>query len=82
MLLGEATFHELHGDLAARGDQVAVRERVAVAQQQDEAIRVRRWRPRATTATAYVGALMKSAAMHFVRSFVPIARFTAVQSPG
>ncbi len=81
ILLGEGTFHQLHGGIAtnARFDDLLVKlERWAA---QYLSIRGKPWAPPPQSKRTYLGVLPRAALLHFARSVIEPARTYAGEPP-
>jgi glycosyltransferase involved in cell wall biosynthesis len=70
LLLGEGTFHQLHGGIATNARPEAIHDAVASWRAQYEAIRGRPWQSPAPAHRAYLGVLPRAALAHFARAIV------------
>jgi glycosyltransferase involved in cell wall biosynthesis len=70
ILLGEGTFHQLHGGIATNARPDAIGDAVASWRAQYEAIRGRPWQLPAPADRTYVGVLPPAALAHFARAIV------------
>jgi len=70
ILLGEGTFHQLHGGIATNASHRDITGAVEIWRAQYEALRGRSWAPPAKAERTYLGALPQSAAKHFARALV------------
>jgi glycosyltransferase involved in cell wall biosynthesis len=74
ILLGEGTFHQLHGGIATNARPDAIHDAVATWRAQYEAIRGRPWQTPAPAHRTYLGVLPPAALAHFARAIVePVA---------
>jgi glycosyl transferase family 2/methyltransferase family protein len=70
ILLGEGTFHQLHGGIATNARPEAIREAVASWRAQYEAIRGEPWKPPTPPRRTYLGVLPAAVLSHFARAIV------------
>ena len=70
ILLGEATFHQLHGGIATNADYRTISEAVAKWRAQYQAIRGKPWKPRRPPKRTFLGVLPPAALAQFVRSII------------
>ena len=69
VLLGEATFHQVHAGIATNADLATFRRRITQWVEQYEALRGRPWAPpRLPEPRTFLGTLPRPALAHFVRS--------------
>ena len=70
VLLGEGTFHQLHGGIATNANYRDITAAVTEWRTQYEAIRGRPWAPPTKTNRAYIGALPRPALRHLTRAIL------------
>ena len=70
ILLGEGTFHQLHGGIATNAPPGSIHDAVAAWRAQYEAIRGRPWSPRTPRDRTFLGVLPPAALSHFARAIV------------
>jgi glycosyltransferase involved in cell wall biosynthesis len=73
-LLGEASFHQLHGGIATNADYRTFPPALAKWQAQYEAIRQRPWAEASPRNRTYLGTLPQAALVHFARSVIEPVR--------
>jgi hypothetical protein len=74
VLLGEGTFHQLHGGIATNQNFRTLQQSLAKWDEQYRAIRQRPWRTPSPARRTYIGALPQSVLPHLARSIVEPAR--------
>lgn len=74
ILLGEASFHQLHGGIATNADHRTLRPALAQWQAQYEALRRRPWAEPSPRDRTYLGTLPPAALVHFARSVIEPVR--------
>ena len=74
VLLGEATFHQIHGGIANNQSYQTIGGSLKNWEEQYEAIRGRPWRTPAPTKRSYIGSLPQSVLPHLARSMVEPVR--------
>ena len=70
ILLGEGTFHQLHGGIATNARPGAIQEAVASWRAQYQEIRGRPWSPPASRQRSFLGVLPPAVLAHFARAIV------------
>lgn len=70
VLLGEGTFHQLHGGTATNASPTTIPKKVAVWRDQYEELRGRPWSPLLPDRRVFIGELPQPALRHFTRSIV------------
>ena len=70
ILLGEGTFHQLHGGIATNARPGAIQEAVASWRAQYQEIRGRPWSPPASRQRSFLGVLPPAVLSHFARAIV------------
>lgn len=82
ILLGEGTFHQLHGGIATNASRDAIGEMKSEWFAQYEAIRGRRWaRPKFKNPPTYLGVLPRPALARFVRAALEPVAAKGVEPP-
>jgi hypothetical protein len=74
ILLGEATFHQLHGGIATNQSYRSLAHRLGEWAEQYQAIRQRPWRAPSPPNRTYIGSLPESVLPHLARSMVEPVR--------
>ncbi len=74
ILLGEGTFHQVHGGIATNRSFRTLQQSLAEWDQQYQAIRQRPWRTLSPAHRTYIGSLPQSVLPHLARSIVEPAR--------
>jgi hypothetical protein len=74
ILLGEATFHQIHGGIATNHNFRSLRQSLAEWDKQYQTIRQRPWRAPTPRNRTYIGALPQSVLPHLARSIVEPVR--------
>jgi hypothetical protein len=74
VLLGEGTFHQVHGGIATNHSFRTLKQSLAKWDEQYRAIRQRPWRTPSPARRTYIGALPQSVLPHLARSIVEPAR--------
>jgi hypothetical protein len=74
VLLGEATFHQLHGGIATNQSYRDLAQSIGKWEDQYQAIRQRRWRAPSSSSRTYIGTLPEAALPHLARSVVEPVR--------
>jgi hypothetical protein len=74
ILLGEATFHQLHGGIATNQSYQTLASRLEEWAEQYQAIRQRPWRAPSPPNRTYIGSLPESVLPHLARSIVEPVR--------
>jgi glycosyltransferase involved in cell wall biosynthesis len=74
VLLGEATFHQLHGGIATNQSYRDLAQSLRKWEEQYQAIRQRPWRAPSPRNRTYIGTLPQSVLPHLARSIVEPAR--------
>jgi hypothetical protein len=69
-LLGEATFHQLHGGIATNADHRSVHTAISEWRAQYEILRGRPWSPPVFRDRVYLGVLPPAALAHFARAIM------------
>jgi Glycosyl transferase family 2 len=70
VLLGEGTFHQLHGGIATNARPGAIQDAVASWRAQYQAIRGRPWSPPAPRQRSFLGVLPPAVLSHFARAII------------
>lgn len=74
ILLGEATFHQIHGGIATNQNYRSLAHSLSKWEEQYQAIRKRPWRAPAPTNRTYIGSLPDAVLPHLARSIVEPVR--------
>ena len=74
ILLGEATFHQIHGGIATNQNYRSLAHSLSKWEEQYQAIRKRPWRAPAPTNRTYIGSLPEAVLPHLARSIVEPVR--------
>jgi glycosyltransferase involved in cell wall biosynthesis len=74
ILLGEGTFHQIHGGIATNQNFRTLRQKLAQWDEQYRAIRQRPWRTPSPAHRTYIGSLPQSVLPHLARAIVEPAR--------
>ena len=70
VLLGEGTFHQLHGGIATNASHNTITDKVALWRQQYEQLRGKEWVPYRQPVRVFLGQLPEPALRHFARSIM------------
>jgi tetratricopeptide (TPR) repeat protein len=70
VLLGEGTFHQLHGGIATNASYNTIADKVALWREQYEQLRGREWVPSGLPNRVFLGQLPAPALRHFARSIM------------
>jgi glycosyltransferase involved in cell wall biosynthesis len=70
VLLGEGTFHQLHGGIATNASHTKIADKVALWRAQYEQLRGREWVPSSLPQRVFLGQLPGPALRHFARSIM------------
>jgi glycosyltransferase involved in cell wall biosynthesis/tetratricopeptide (TPR) repeat protein len=70
VLLGEGTFHQLHGGIATNASHNKIADKVALWREQYEQLRGREWVPSGLPMRVFLGQLPAPALRHFTRSIM------------
>jgi len=75
VLLGEGTFHQLHGGIATNASHNNIADKVALWRAQYEQLRGREWVPSGLPNRVFVGQMPTQALRHFARSILQPSGF-------
>lgn len=70
VMLGEGTFHQLHGGIATNAGHDKIADKVALWREQYEQLRGKEWTPWAPRNRVFLGELPKPVLRHFARSIM------------
>lgn len=70
VLLGEGTFHQLHGGIATNASYNTINDKVTLWREQYEQLRGKEWTPQRLQDRVFVGELPQPALRHFTRSIL------------